>query len=151
MAISPNTNFTTGQVLTATQANQWPRGIMAYGTRDSTAGITTTKADMSISVTFTAEANRYYKYTFYCYATNASTAATLAFYLANSANTDLYVLNVYVPGGAYYTYATLSCIRTETAGSVTRKIRANTTAGTGSMYADATNVAYLMVEDIGPA
>jgi hypothetical protein len=151
MAISPNTNFTTGQVLTATNANQWPRGVMAYTTRTSTIGLTTSLADMGISVTFTAEANRYYKYTFYAYAVNGSVANTLAFYLTDNSNNNLYVSNVYVPGGAFYPFAIMTGVRTESAGSVTRKIRGSTSSGTGSLYADSTNVAYLLVEDMGPA
>jgi hypothetical protein len=151
MAINPNTNFTTGQVLTATNANQWPRGVMAYSTKTSTIGLTTTSGDLGLSVTFTAEANRYYKYTFWSYAANASTASTLGVFLCNSSNTELSALNMYVPGGAAYTYINFSTVRTESAGSVTRKMRGNTQFGTGSIYADAVNVAYLLVEDMGPA
>jgi hypothetical protein len=32
MAISPNDDFTAGQVLTATECNQFPRGVMALAT-----------------------------------------------------------------------------------------------------------------------
>ena len=151
MAISPNTNFTTGQVLTATNANQWPRGIRAFGSRNSTIGLTTTLSDIGISVTFTAEANRYYKYTFFAYAVNGSVANTLAFYMTDPSNTNLYVSNVYVPGGAFYPFVIMTAIRTETAGSVTRKMRGSTSSGSGTLYADAVNISYLLVEDMGPA
>ena len=146
MAISPNTNFTVGQVLTSTQANQWPRGVMAYATR-STAGLTTTLSDMGLSVTFTAEANRYYKYTFYAYASNASSAGTCETYITDSANAIKGYLNLYVPGGGNYTFQNLVYVSTETAGSVTRKVRAKCQAGTGSLY----DPMFLLVEDIGPA
>jgi len=66
MAISPNDNFTAGQVLTATECNQFPRGVMAYA--ESTADYTLTTSDViatGMTVTFTAVANRYYRITYY--------------------------------------------------------------------------------------
>ena len=44
MAISPNDDFTAGQVLTATECNQFPRGVMAYA--QSTADYTLTTSDV---------------------------------------------------------------------------------------------------------
>jgi len=61
MAINPNTDFTTGAVLTASQQNRFPRGIVAY-TLTSTANISyTTEAVTITSSSFTAVANRYYQ------------------------------------------------------------------------------------------
>jgi hypothetical protein len=146
MAISPNVNFSSGAVYTADQANRFPRGIMAYATRN-TAGLTTTLADISLSVTFTAVANRYYKYTFYAYASNASSAGTMETYITDSANNAKGSLNLYVPGGGNYTFQNLVYISTETAGSVTRKVRAKVQTGTGTIF----EPLILIVEDIGPA
>jgi hypothetical protein len=65
MAINPNTTFTAGAVLTADEANRFPRGVMGAVYR--TAGdltVTTTLADLTgMTVTFTAEASRTYKAT----------------------------------------------------------------------------------------
>jgi hypothetical protein len=146
MAINPNTDFSTGAILTADQQNRFPRGVMAYASR-TTAGLTTTLADIGLSVTFTAVANRYYKYTFYSYAANASSAGTCETYITDSSNNIKGYLNLYVPGGGNYTFQHLVYVSTETAGSVTRKVRAKCQAGTGSLY----DPMYLFVEDIGPA
>ena len=146
MAISPNTNFTTGQVLTSDQANRFPRGIMAYSTI-STTGLTTTMTDIGLSVTFTAVANRYYKYTFYAYASNSTSTGTMETLVTDTSNVTKEALNLYVVGGGNYTFQNLTYISTETAGSVTRKIRAKVAAGTGTLYGPI----YFFVEDIGPA
>ncbi len=150
MAINPNTNFTAGAVLTAAQQNRFPRGVMAYATKNTNTTMSTV-TDVGLSVTFTAVANRYYKYTFFSYATNSSAASTNNFFLTDGTNNTLATSNVYVVGGAAYTLVHFPTVRTETAGSVTRKIRCSTSNGTGTVYADATNVMFLLVEDIGPA
>lgn len=146
MAINPNTDFSSGAVLTAAQQNRFPRGIMAYATR-TTAGLTTTVSDLGLSVTFTAVANRYYKYTFYSYASNATSAGTMETYITDSSNNVKGSLNLYVPGGGNYTFQNLVYISTETAGSVTRKVRAKVQTGSGTIF----DPLFLIVEDIGPA
>ena len=123
-----------------------PRGIMAYATKTTT-GITTTLADVGLSVTFTAQANRYYKYTFYTYASNSTSVGTMETYITDSSNNIKGILNLYVPGGGYYTFQHLTYISTETAGSVTRKVRAKCQTGSGTLY----DPMYLFVEDIGAA
>jgi hypothetical protein len=121
-------------------------GIVAK-TTGTTVGITTTLADIGTSITFTAIANRQYKYTFYAYASNATAAGTLETYITDSSNTAKGSLNLYVPGGGNYTFQNLTYISTETAGSVTRKVRAKCQSGTGTIFGDF----QLFVEDIGPA
>jgi hypothetical protein len=64
MAISPNTNFTSGQILTAAQQNQFPRGIVAFNESTSTVGVGTSTTLTITASTFTAVANRYYKITY---------------------------------------------------------------------------------------
>jgi hypothetical protein len=123
-----------------------PRGIMAYATR-TTVGLTTSIADIGLSVTFTAEENRLYKYTFYCYASNSTVSGTLGTFVTDSSNNVKEALNLYVVGGGNYTFQHLTYISTETAGTVTRKIRANTQFGVGTLYAPL----YFFVEDIGLA
>jgi hypothetical protein len=151
MAINPNTNFSVSAVYTADQANRFPRGVMAYATKNSNTAMTTSQADVGLSVTFTAVANRYYKYTFFAYANNSTSASTNNFFLTDSANSILSTVNVYVVGGGAYTTVHFPTIRTETAGTVDRKIRCSTQAGTGTTYGDSTNLMFLLVEDIGPA
>jgi hypothetical protein len=65
MAVNPNTQFSSGAVYTADEANRFPRGVMAFGTSTAT---TTPGAVESTQITasaFTAVANRYYRITYY--------------------------------------------------------------------------------------
>ena len=123
-----------------------PRGIMAYATRETT-GLTTTLGDIGLSVTFTAVANRLYKYTFYCYASNSTASGVLGTFVTDSSNVIKEALNLYVVAGGNYTFQHLTYISTETAGTVTRKIRANTQFGSGTLFGPL----YFFVEDIGAA
>jgi len=147
MAINPNTDFTVGAVLTAAQQNRLPRGIMAFATLGTNGGLTTVVGDIGVSLSFTAVANRYYKYTFVAYASNSTAAGTLETYVTDSSNNIKGQINLYVPGGGSYTYQLLTYISTESAGTVTRKIRAKCGAGTGTIYSPLD----FWVEDIGPA
>ena len=62
MAITPNTDFTSGQILTATQQNNFPRGLVQLATSSTAQNtISTEVLATGMSVTFTAVANRNYK------------------------------------------------------------------------------------------
>lgn len=153
MAINPNTDFSSGAVLTAAQQNRFPRGVMAYSTKTTDYAATTTMADIGLSATFTAVANRYYKYTFAVYATDSSAASFIYTTITDSSNVvkgDNYTVSL---GAGRYLGYTFSYVSTESAGSVTRKVRANVGAGTATLYAGSghANYIYLLVEDIGPA
>ena len=65
MAVNPNTQFSSGAVYTADEANRFPRGVMGAVYRNAgNLTVTTTLADLTgMSVTFTAEASRTYKAT----------------------------------------------------------------------------------------
>jgi hypothetical protein len=65
MAINPNTDFSAGAVLTASQQNRFPRGVVAFTqSTTSSASIGTTETVLLTSSSFTAVANRYYKITY---------------------------------------------------------------------------------------
>jgi hypothetical protein len=150
MAINPNVDFVSGAILTAAQQNRFPRGIMAYNTKTSNFTMTTSITDVGVSTTFTAVANRYYKYTFFCNSHDAD-ANSLTVEVTDSSNVLKYSIRIDSDGPTQFGFIMLTYISTESAGSVTRKVRAKTSTGGGIMYADATNVMYLLVEDIGPA
>jgi len=59
MAISPNDIFTSGQILTAQECNQFPFGIMALTT--TTTNTITSEILTGLNTSFTALANRNYK------------------------------------------------------------------------------------------
>ena len=137
---------------TAWYANwNMPWGFVGRSTIGTSVGTTTTQTDMGLSITFTAIANRYYKYSFFAYAANATAAATLNLYVTDSANATKYVTNTYVVTSQYNSVS-LMYTTTETAGSTTRKIRASLSNNTGTLYADASIApATFLIEDIGPA
>jgi acyl dehydratase len=153
MAISPNTDFTAGQVFTAAQANAFPRGIMAYAQVTSSDLSITAEEVQITSASFTAVANRYYKVTYlepgfaggtgYVAArvrkTNISGAIIQQTYFGITADTDK--------------NRTLTCqwVGTFTAGAQVLVATLQTNTGTGAAYRGADSIAFLLVEDLGPA
>jgi len=155
MAINPNTNFTTGAVLTADQQNRFPRGIMAYAQSTSSSGVNTTEA-VIFTVSFTAVANRYYKLTYHepilQVPSGVSTATEVRFRLTNLAGAEQYFSQV--QNNATNQYAsgyTFQDVLTFSAGSVTLVSTLRASAGTSAAFRTSTAVGFFMVEDIGPA
>jgi hypothetical protein len=157
MAINPNTNFAAGQVLTADQANRWPRGVMQFTQRSaSTANITTSETQSINNTVFTAVANRYYKITYFepqlSYVSGTITRIELRIRLTNVAGTQLALAATGI--GVERGSATVSTIQTFSAGSVTilgTLVAAG--SGTPTFFGAAGSAfpAYITVEDIGPA
>jgi hypothetical protein len=157
MAISPNTDFSSGQILTATNANQWPRGIMALTTATSNSATFTTSEIVTITgSSFTAVANRYYEITYYepVIGTNSGTVnrISLGIRLTNisgavqvSSNTE--------SGPDQSQLGLASVVKTLTAGTVNFVATAVVLSGAGTAICtrSATSAAYLMVKDLGPA
>lgn len=156
MAINPNTDFTSGAVLLASQQNRFPRGVMAY-TQVTTSDATVTAEEVQIgTTTFTAVASRYYRITYFepymsCTASTVfnmrirqgtSTAGTLL-QLATVINT---VGNIF-----FGTSGTTSVVKTFSAGTVNLVATLQSSSGTGNASRAADQTAYLLVEDIGPA
>jgi hypothetical protein len=158
MAISPNDDFTAGQVLTATECNQFPRGVMARAVSTTSYTLTTTETIATgMTVTFTAVANRYYRITYF--EPQAQTATVLANTTATIRQTSAAgtVLNatIFQNESAVQDQSGMICVSTNTftAGSITVVGCAKTSSTTGAptMVRDATRVALLLVEDIGLA
>jgi hypothetical protein len=154
MAISPNTDFTSGQILTATQQNQFPRGIMALNTNTSSSASITAEALQITSTSFTAVANRYYKITYFepDVVVNGATVdyVFLRIRLTNIAGAIQQSGTAEI--SAQRSAAQIELIKTFTAGSVTI-CGTLTAAGTGSIISNraADKVGYISVEDVGPA
>lgn len=151
MAINPNTDFSSGAVLTADQQNRFPRGVMAV-TQNIVSDTTITVEEVQITgASFTAVANRYYKisyfepnitggtgyFTFQIRKTNLAGAIVQQFYEQGGAGIDRFAHGVW--------------IGTLTAGSQNFVATASMSAGTGTLSRGSTRVAFLVVEDIGPA
>ena len=150
MAVSPNTNFSSGAIYTAQQANNFPRGLMGYVVRTSgNIGITSTIADLTgASITFTAEANRGYLITF-SGTTNKTSAGYVEIQFTDASNnliadTIQSVSNSF----AILNYSFLQT--TNTAGSKTVKVRSSCDAGSATVYGSAGNPYTFMIQDMGP-
>jgi hypothetical protein len=160
MAISPNDNFTAGQVLTATECNQFPRGVMQYAS--STADYTLTTDDViatGMSVTWSAVANRYYRITYYEPQVQTPSAVSA---LVNLSIKDTNAAGATIQYGRLQTSAALmmtgnvSVIAVVTYGTAVTKTlvgtaSVNVTTGAPTLQRDATFPAFMLVEDIGPA
>lgn len=156
MAINPNTDFSSGAVLTAAQQNRFPRGVMAYNAVTAN-DLTITAEEIQItSSSFTAVANRYYRITYY--EPQISTAATTGTFfisrvrLTNLAGTQYasgIVQNIAAASNNYT--LTTSAVVTLSAGSTVIVASLAYSSGTGAATRTATSPAYLLIEDIGPA
>jgi hypothetical protein len=151
MAINPNTDFSSGSVYTADQANRFPRGVMARNTATATDASITAEEVQITGSSFTAVANRYYKITYFEPNPNGGTGY-FAFRIrqTNLAGTVLNTAYQTV-GAGIERQSHLVWVGTFSAGTVNVVATAQQTAGTGSLVRSSTVVAYLLVEDIGPA
>ena len=151
MAINPNTDFSSGAVLTASQQNRFPRGVMALN-QSTTSDSTITAEEVQITgSSFTAVANRYYKITYF--EPNAIGGTGYFAFRIRQTNLAGTTLNISynVAGTGIDRQMTMIWVGTFSAGTVNVVATAQQTAGTGTLSRSATVVAYLLVEDIGPA
>ena len=151
MAVSPNTDFTSGQILTATQQNNFPRGVMAYAISTSSPTVTTTKADVTnMTATWTAVANRLYRATFEGFVGMSGSASQSQFFFADAANTEFDSWFQDIPANSFMC-VNIQYLFTTTAGSKTLKLRAVTSAGTMTFYGNGGRTSSFVIEDLGPA
>jgi hypothetical protein len=155
MAINPNTDFTSGAVLTAAQQNRFPRGVMGavYRTAGDVA-MTTAVADVTgMSITFTAVANRTYKASWTASGYKSTTNGWAAMYLTNSSNTIFgSVYNTaLISGVGYFNLSGFTYLNNLTAGSQTLKLRQQVENLNGLINASGTNPCVFMIEDCGPS
>jgi hypothetical protein len=149
MAVSPNTDFTSGQILTAQQQNNFPRGVMAYVINTTTNPTVTSIADVTgMTVTWTAVANRLYRVTFEGMIGNNNASAN-QYYFTNAANTQLD--QTYQDNGAgQFQVINFQYLFLGSAGSTTVKLRAEASSGTLTFYGTGGRSRSIVVEDLGP-
>lgn len=75
--MTANTTFTAGQVLTATAANSWPRGLMATPVTSITSDTTITAEEVMLTYVFTAVSGRNYLVTYSEPAVNGTVSTTM--------------------------------------------------------------------------
>lgn len=128
----------------------WGRVGSAVATTNQ-ASITTVVDVTSLTVTWTAVANRYYRISCIIPVFSlASAGGTAQLQITDSTPTTKAKSNLTIATG---NDATLSVFVVESgiaAGSTTRKARILTTGGTGTITADTSTVPTIIVEDIGP-
>ena len=153
MAITTNDTFTSGQILTAQECNNFPFGVVGSVTSNSgnvTVGIAA--ADISgMSITFTAIAGRTYKFNVMANAT--STIAQSFIYLTVTNASNGIIGSVYGNVGANeYTSLCFSNFYTGiAAGSVTFKLRAQAVAASATILRSGNDYLSFWIEDIGTA
>jgi hypothetical protein len=149
MAVNPNTDFTTGAVFTADQANRFPRGAMGYVY--STAGnitLTTTIQDIAgASVTFTAVSGRLYKITYNAGMQKVTTAGFIEVLFKNGATT-IYDGFTDVAAAEYLNFSQTSVV-SGLSGSVTIKAQGIVSVATATIFRTTANPTSFVVEDIG--
>ena len=149
MAVSPNTNFTSGQILTAAQQNNFPRGVMGYVISTTSPTVTTSTADVqNMTVTWTAVANRLYRATFEGFV-GVTSASSSQFFFTDTSNVIQDSWYQDIPSGAFATIC-LQHLFTIGAGSQTLKVRASTSAGTMTFYGTSSRQFSFIIEDLGP-
>ena len=151
MAITPAAFASTGSVLTATEYNYLPRGIVAFAqkTTDQT-GISTQADVTSLSVTWTATSSRYYKITAFLAPIRQRTSGGIVVpVITDASNTTRVQANVTLATDDF-TSICIAEIITSLSGSITRKVRIGTTAGTVDVLSGtAGHGNYIVVEDLG--
>jgi len=152
VAITPNTTFVAGNVLTAAQMNRLPWGVMGYASATANQTGITTQTDLtSLSVTFTANSTRIYRTTLYIRYLEQLTATGFAqLFITDGSNVEKQRA-VWRIDAAYGVQGILTVIETGLSGSVTRKGRGATDAGSMTIQAGSTGPAQIFVEDIGQA
>ena len=152
MAISPNDDFTAGQVLTSTECNQFPRGIMAFAQSTANDATITAEEIQLTASTFTAVASRYYRITYYEPQVTVAVGAfvTSRIRLTNLAGTQYqsgFIENI----NADFLLMNTVWVGTLTAGSTVIIASLQSSSGTATATRSATQPAQITVEDIGPA
>ena len=148
-----NTNFTVGQILTAQQQNNFPRGLVSVTPVITTSAAVSVETLRLTSPSFTAVANRYYRISYYepaCqFVSGTVNGFDLKIRLTNSAGTVYQLANPKIASaGANAGFC--SIVTTLTAGATVFVATFQPTGGgTGQCFGSATAVAQLVIEDIG--
>ena len=143
MAITPNTTFT-ASVLTTTQMNNFPRGVMAVTT--STGNTITAGNLVGLSATFTAVANRNYKISVLV-SSNVTTTGRVIISYGGATNRPI----DYTGTAGSFDILTGFDVRTFTAGSQTIQVTWTVISGAIVANASAGAAHQLIIEDIGTA
>jgi hypothetical protein len=153
MPINPNTDFSSGAVLTAAQQNRFPRGIVAFAQTTTTDASITSEEVTLTSSSFTAVANRYYR--IHYYEPQISTAGGAGtFFVGKIRRTNIsgtILQSGIIQVGENNFYLHIMWTGTLTAGSTTIVATGVSSGAAWTATRSSTAPAQLIVEDIGPA
>jgi hypothetical protein len=148
-----NTTFT-ASILTTTQMNNMPFGIVTLATTTANSASSTTETAYLTSASFTAVTNRYYRLTYFEPAVQVTAGAGNYVFgkirLTNATGTQYAGSQLQSSGATAVANGMLvSCVTLLTAGAtvIVGTLQANT--GTPTIFRGAGQPAYLMVEDLG--
>jgi hypothetical protein len=152
MAVTPNTTFVSGAILTAAQQNNFPRGVMGYAISTANTSLTTSDVDITgMTATFTAVANRLYKATFSCFYQQTNALERIFITLTDGSNVAQNNTMQVTPNNNGFNSISYTFLFTASAGSTTRKMRASMGGGTATIFgapADGRTYSFL-IEDVG--
>ena len=154
MAVTPNTTFVAGAVLTASQMNRFGRGLMVAPSFSTTGGTFTAEAQQ-LTTTFTAVNGRAYLVTYTEPTLSGSASATCTARLRedSSSGTVMNTSTVTLPT-AFTTNLTVQTIFTATASgskTIVATLQASTGTGTTTRSSVTLRFPILSVIDIGAA
>lgn len=142
-----------GDVLTSANFTKLPGGWIGYAEVTADQTTITSETDLtSLTVTVTVGSNRRIKITGHI-RVNGSTTDNVAGLRIKESTTTLQLASTYNPGTSSHTTLIGQVVLTPSAGSHSYKLSLETLTGGGnvSLEASATNPAYILVEDMGPA
>jgi hypothetical protein len=143
-----------GEVLTAANVNKIPGGWIGYAEVTANQGSITAQVDLTgLSVAVTVGSSRRLRITAQAHFASTVASDGVALFIQEGATT-LNVLGLQLPTSAGVTQGiTCAAVITPTAGAHTYKLQASRNTGTGTvnLAASATQPAFILVEDIGPA
>ena len=145
-----------------TSASSWRKGPgwnapwgvvgVAVATANQTSIGSSTVDVTSLSVTWTATANRYYRTTVILPVfSQITTTGIVNLRITDSTPTTKQSINLNATAGTDVNIGGFVIESDIAAGSATRKARIATTAGSGTITASSTSVPTIIVEDIGPS
>lgn len=140
--------------------NLWdrhPRGVVGYAEVVASSALVTTITDLAgLSVTWDALPDRRYRTSFFGEIQGTVTNDLGIVFITDGSGNEKRRHPIHMPptiSGAAYTGISTSIVEIPGSGPVTRKMRLERNIGTGAvaLYAAATQPAFIVVEDIGPA
>lgn len=150
MAVTPNTTFVAGAILTAAQMNRQPRGIMATPASSTTGGTFTAEAQQ-LTITFTAINGRMYQIVYFEPTLSGSASATCTARLRedSSVGTVINVSTVTLPTAFTTNLTTQSIFTAAASASKTVVATLQASTGTGTTTRAVARFPQLYVIDIG--